>query len=354
MMNSMRFKPETLRKFTVEILDKAGYRGEEAKIFADSLIMANESGVDSHGITRLRTYAERIRHGVVDIHAEPEIVNDADTFIMVDSRNGMGVATCRWTIDRCIERAKKHGSCFAAVRNGNHFGTGAFHTMYGAEQGMLTIAMSNSSACVAPTGGRTAILGTNPMSIAIPSEKYGAMILDMATCTVAQGKVILANKEGNKIPFGWAIDEKGNPTDDPAAALKGAMLPFGGPKGYGISLIIEILCSALTGAYMSPDTKSFWRDFENPQGLGFFMGVLDISKILPLDEFKKRTDEILDRIKNSPKAEGVSEIFIPGEIEQRNRKLANESGIELGSNVYSELVALANEYGVSADILKPM
>lgn len=353
-MINMRFKPETLRKFTVEILNKAGYKGEQAKVFADSLIMANERGVDSHGITRLRTYAERIRCGVVDINVQPEILNDADTFLFVDSKNSMGVTTCKWTLDKCIERAKKYGSCFAAVNNGNHFGTAAYHTLYGAEQGMITIAMSNSSACVAPTGGRKAILGTNPVSVAIPSSKYGAMVLDMATCTVAQGKVILANKEGKKIPHGWAIDERGNSTDDPTAALKGAMLPFGGPKGYGIGLIIEILCSALTGAYMSPDTKSFWKDFENPQGLGFFMGVMDISKILPLEEFKKRTDEILDRIKNSPKAEGVNEIFIPGEIEKNNMKRAQDSGIELGNNVYADLVALANEYGVSAEILKPI
>lgn len=351
-MNNMKFSPRTLRNFTVAILDKAGWSGENAKVFAESLIAANERGVASHGITRLRTYAKRIQTGVVDIHAEPEIVNQADTFLMVDSKNGMGVTTCRWVLDRCVERAKLHGSCFAAINNGNHFGTGAFHTLYGAGKGMITIAMSNSSACVAPTGGCEAILGTNPLSIALPSKKYGAMVLDMATCTVAQGKVILAEKEGKKIPFGWAIDDRGLPTDDPSAALKGAMLPFGGPKGYGIGLIIEILCSALTGAYMSPDTKSFWRDFENPQGLGFFMGVLDISKIIPLELFTERVDAMLDRIKNSPKAEGTEEIFIPGEIEQRNTVSANESGIEIGTGVYADLIALAEEYGVPKEMLK--
>jgi LDH2 family malate/lactate/ureidoglycolate dehydrogenase len=173
----------------------------------------------------------------------------------------------------------------------------------------------------------------------------------MATSTVAQGKVILADKEGKKIPLGWAVDDNGLPTEDPAAALRGAMLPFGGPKGYGISLIIEILCSALAGAYMSPDTKSFWRDFEEPQGLGFFIGVLDIGKILSLGEFEERMDEILDRIKDSPKAQGVSEIFIPGEIEKRNAEKAKSEGIELGENVIADLVSLAKELGVSPDLL---
>ncbi len=353
-MNNMRFSPETLKCFTVAILDKAGYKGENAKIFAESLIKANERGVDSHGITRLRTYAKRIQCGVVDIHTKPEIVNHADTFLMVDGKNGMGVATCRWVLNRCIERAENYGSCFAVINNGNHFGTAAFHTLYGAKRGMITMAMSNSSACVAPTGGRQAILGTNPISVAIPSQKYGAMVLDMATCTVAQGKVILAEKEGKKIPFGWAIDDRGLPTDDPSAALKGAMLPFGGPKGYGIGLIIELLCSALAGAYMSPDTKSFWRDFENPQGLGFFIGVLDINKIIPIDSFTERMDEVLDRIKNSPKAEGTEEIFIPGEIEQRNTVSAYKSGIEIGTGVYTDLIALAEEYGVPKEMLKPI
>lgn len=350
----MRFTVETLKNFTLAILEKAGYTGKDAQDFADSLIAANERGVASHGITRLRTYAKRLACGVVDKNAHVEVTNNSDTFLMVDGHNAMGVSICRETLDICIERAKKHGTCFAAVNNGNHFGTGAFHALYGAQQGMITFALSNTSPCVAPVGGRQAILGTNPMAIGIPSRKYGALVLDMATCTVAQGKVILAGKEGKKIPLGWAIGPDGAPTDDPAAALKGAMLPFGGPKGYGISLIIEVLCSALSGAFMSPDTRSFWNDFENPQGLGFFLGTMDIAQVTDYEAFLDRADAIYDRIKDSPKAPGVDTIYIPGELEARSEEAAARDGIEIGQGVYNDLIALAEEYGVDPALLKEM
>lgn len=350
----MRFSTETLKGFTIAILSKAGYEGADAALFADSLIAANERGVASHGITRLRTYAKRLASGVVDKDAHIEILNSSDTFLLVDGHNAMGVRICRETLDVCMARAKKHGTCFAAVRGGNHFGTGAFHALYGAQQGMITFALSNTSPCVAPVGGRQAILGTNPMAVAIPSRKYGALVLDMATCTVAQGKVILAGKEGKKIPLGWAIGPDGAPTDDPAQALKGAMLPFGGPKGYGISLIIEVLCSALSGAFMSPDTKSFWNDFENPQNLGFFLGTMDIAQLTDYETFLMRADEIYDRIKESPRAPGVETIYIPGEIEKRSEEKAAAEGIEIGQGVYQDLVLLAQEYGVDAGLLQEL
>ena len=347
----MRFSISTLKTFTLAILEKAGYSGEDAAYFADSLLFANERGVDSHGVTRLRTYAKRIASGVVDSHAHVKVTNDSDTFLAVDGANAMGVIICRETLDLCIERARRFGSCFAAVSHGNHFGTGAFHALYGAERSMITVALSNTSPCVAPTGARTAFLGTNPLAIAFPSRKYGALVLDMATCPVAKGKVILAEKEGKKIPLGWAVGPDGSPTDDPKAALQGAMLPFGGAKGYGISLVIEVLCSVLSGAPISKDTRSFWNDFERPQDLGFFLGVMDIAALLPLELFLDRVDEVFDRIKALPKAPGVEEIYLPGEIEALHTWQTQTAGVELGEGVYQDLLKLAEEYGVSPSLL---
>jgi len=342
----MKYDAAKLRQFCENIMMKAGLDSDEAANNADSLIQADLRGVSSHGVTRLRTYAERVRTGVVKPGQKPEIVNDSPTALLIDANNGTGSSIGIRVMDICIERAREYGSCFAAVKNANHFGIGAYFTMHAAEKDMIGIAMSNCPASVVPTNGSKPMFGTNPLSVAIPAGRYAPFVLDMATSVVAQGKVILAEKEGKRIPDSWAVDEEGSPTTDPAKALKGAMLPFGGPKGYAIAFIIEILCSTLSGAYNSREINNFWRDFKNPQGLGYFMGVINIGKIVPVDVFKNRMDHLLDDIKNCPPAPGAPEVFIPGEIENRTAAKLLSEGIELSDRVALDLMTLGGSYGV--------
>ena len=231
--------------------------------------------------------------------------------------------------------------------NANHFGIGAFYTLMAAKRGMIGIAMSNAPASVVPIGGKKPMLGTNPLSIAIPAGEYPPLVLDMASSVVAQGKVILAVKEGKEsIPAGWAVDKDGQPTTDPQAALEGAMLPFGGPKGYAIAFIIDILCSSLSGAFSSTEINSFWNDMKNPQGLGLFMGAWNVEHFLPGGVFTERVDELFAKMKSCPPADGCNEVFIPGEIEYRNYLAAHKNGIELDMAVVDDLKKLADEYGV--------
>lgn len=339
-----------LRAFAVRILTAAGLPAGEAAVSAESLVQADMRGVASHGITRLRAYARRIRAGVVAVGVTPRILRDAPAALLVDGGNGMGAPVGLQVMDLCVQRARTQGACFAAVRRGNHFGIGAFFTLHATRQGMVGLAMSNAPASVVPTGGRRAMLGTNPLSIAVPAGRHPPFVLDMATSVVAQGKIILAAKESQaSIPDSWAVDESGRPTTDPKAALNGAMLPFGGPKGYAIAFFIEILCSALAGALNGTRIRSFWDNLQEPQDLGYFMGAWNVASLLPPAEFASRVDALCDEMKACPPAPGCAEVLIPGEIEHRKAQQAETAGLVLGPAVLEDLCHLGVEYGVPFD-----
>ena len=343
----MLYDQAKLRAFGTDVLVAAGLQQCEAALFIDSLLRADMRGVGSHGISRLRTYSQRVKSGVVAANATIRIEKDNPSMLLIDGNNGMGTTIGIQIMDLCMARAREYGSCSATVHHGNHFGIGAFYTTYAASKGMIGYAFSNAPASVVPTGGRTPLLGTNPLSVAIPAGQYGPLVLDMATSTVAQGKVILSAKEGKSIPEGWAVGPDGQPTTDPNEALKGAMLPFGGPKGYAIALIIDILCSCLSGALPSTGINNFWSDFENPQDLGYFFGAIDISRLMPLDVFTARVDAMFGAIKGSVPAPGVEEVFLPGEIEARKERQAMEEGVALGAATVEDLRSLGGEYGVA-------
>lgn len=341
-----KYSVTALRFFAAEALQGAGLKSEEAECLAHNLVLADARGVGSHGLMRLRTYAERIRRGVVRPNVTPKVVRETAAFLAVDGGNGNGMWVAGQVMDLCIARAKKTGACFATVGHANHFGIAASFTERAAAAGMIGLALSNASPTMVPMGGRKPLLGANPLSIAIPAGKRAPLVLDMATSTVAQGKIILAAKEGKKtIPADWAVDAEGNPTTDPELALKGAMLPFGGAKGYGLALIIDILCATLSGALTSAHVNSFWKDFEHPQNIGFFLGAWDIGSVMPMPMFEARMTALLDEMKSCPPAPGHTEVFYPGEIEHRREQTSRRDGIGLGPAVVDDLTRLGSEYG---------
>jgi len=335
-----------LKDFTFKIMQKAGLDEESSRIFAESLVNADMRGIGSHGVTRLAAYARRIRDGLVSRNTEIKILRDGGSLLLIDGQNGMGAVTAFRTMELCVERAAKNGCCFAAVRGGNHFGYAGFFTEYAASKDMIGISMANGPAAIVPIGGAKPLLGTNPLSVSIPARRYPPMIFDIATSVVARGKVTLAKKEGRSIPDNWGVDIEGRPTTDPNKVY--AMLPFGGAKGYAISLIIEILCSCLSGALNGQNMGSFY-DYTRTQQSGFFLGAINIGSIMPLDVFKDGVDELFDSIKNSPKAPDVSEIMIPGEIELNKYECALKEGIRLSETVVKELKALSDEYCIPFD-----
>ncbi len=344
----MRYNPQDLKEFGMAVLKKVGLSEKDAKIFLDSLVLAEMRGVSSHGITRLKAYSDRIKAGDIAVNTIPEIVSESDSIFVADGRNGPGMTVGIHVMEKCVEKAKKTGVCLAAVHHSSHYGFGGYYAMYAADRDMIGFSACNADAAVVPFGGAKPMLGTNPLSIAIPANRHPSLVLDMATSVVAKGKIHLYEKLGKPIPDTWIVDENGRPSTNPADILAGALLPFGGAKGYAISLIIDILCSALSGAKDSRQISSFFscpgsRDFQN---VGFFMGAIAIDKFIAIDLFKARVDQMFDEIKQCPPAPGFSNVLIPGELEQDFYTKNASEGLELSNQIVEELMGLAEQYGL--------
>jgi LDH2 family malate/lactate/ureidoglycolate dehydrogenase len=343
-----RFPADQLETYATNVLRKAGLDPQEAAWSGHSLVLADMRGVGSHGLMRLRTYARRTQCGVVKCGVTPKIIRESPAFLLVDADNGTGLSVGMQVMQLCIDRAGKSGACFATVFNANHFGIAAAFAELAVKHGMIGIAMSNAPATMVPWGGKQLLLGANPVSIAMPAGKHLPLVLDMATSSVARGKIILAAKEGKKeIPGDWALDSDGRPTTDPQKALDGAMLPFGGAKGYSLALIIDILSACLSGAMTSLHINNFWEDFEHPQKLGFFLGALNIEALVPLSVFNQRMEALIQEVKTCPPSVGNTEVFYPGEPEHRREADSRKNGIPLGPATAEDLRKVGEEYGVA-------
>ncbi len=340
-MSGVTIDRDRLSGFVASVFAKAGVPGDEANLIAESLTEADLTGVESHGVSRVPIYLKRVEMGIVNAAARLEVIADLPGALVLDGCNSMGIVTGSRAMDMAVEKAKTSGAVFVTVKNSNHFGIAAFFTQRALANDMIGYAASNAPSTMAPWGGIKPYMGTNPFSIAFPAGKEKPVVMDMATSVVAQGKIILADKEGKTIPFGWAIAKDGSPTDDPKAALEGTVLPFGGAKGYSISLMIDVLSGMLSGAAFGPYLCNMWNNFENPQNVGHCFMALDVKKFLPLDEFKQKMDTMIRDIKQSPRAKGVDEIFLPGELERRMREKRIAEGIPLGKKTCSDLLEIA-------------
>ena len=347
----MRYDSQLLKKYGTSILMQAGLEAEEAEILVESLLYADSRGVSSHGLSRLDVYTKRVEHGVIATGVNIKIIQESPASLVLDGQNGVGAKIARQALELTMKKARESGCCVTTVRNGNHFGAGSFYSKYAAEHGMIAIVASNSEAAVAPIGGAAAMLGTNPLAMAVPAACSAPFDLDMATSVSSRGKVVLAQKEGRSIPPDWAVDRNGVPTTDPGAVLDGGfMLPFGGVKGYSISLFIDLMCSCLGGAQNCRETSHFWTDYENPQDIGYFMIVIDPSKFLPIETFKVRVADVLKEFHTCPPAPGVKRVYTPGEIEAEREQISQRDGIEISDAVMEEVLRVGRRYGVTLDI----
>lgn len=333
-----------LRDTLTRIALKGGAGEYEAKVLADSTVEAELRGLSSHGVVRYPPYMARIKQGMYAVKTEPRIERDEGALVLLDAQNGIGCAAAMRGTELAVERAKQYGIALVAMNHANHFGFGAYFTKYAASKGMIAFVIANANAWVTPFGGAKKKLGTNPLSIAVPNGEGEPFVVDMATSEAAQGKVVVASKKGVAVPPTWGVDAGGNPTTDPDAILHGgALLPFGGPKGYGISLAIELLCSALAGGCRSTEMGSMF-DCDKLVGTGYLICAIDVSKMVDEDVFAGRVQQIFDDMKDAG-SEG-HEVLIPGEIEDRRAAAARNGGIEIADAVYADLNKLAEEYGV--------
>lgn len=337
-------KKQMLKNFVQRVFMKVGLNSSDASLAADVLVQADYSGVESHGIARLVQFVTRIQKGAINKKPKITQINNSENLISLNGDNGSGIVVGPKALELCIERAKRFGISCVTVNNSNHYGVGNYYAWKFADADLIGITMTNTSPCIAPFGGIEKLFGTNPLTIAIPANEHYPIILDMATSKVAYGQIERRAIENQKIPLDWAIDEKGNPTDDPVEALKGSLLHFGSYKGYGIALVIDLLSSVLAQASYGKGLGNV-NDLENPkpEKIGHFMMAIDISKFQPIDHFKDEVDRYIDSIKTSKKAPGTEEIFVPGEIEFLKAEQNAAKGIGITKNMGKILLDLAIE-----------
>ncbi|MET1087982.1 MAG: Ldh family oxidoreductase [Arthrobacter sp.] len=334
-----------LTSFCTDVFTAAGVPFDEASVIAASLVDANLIGLDSHGVSRVADYLGRLDQNLVNPKTELTVVSETAGTALLDANNGWGQVASQKAVEIAIDKARTVGTAWVGVTNSNHNGTASYWTRKIAEAGMIGISGTNSSPVMAPFGGKDASLGTNPISIAVPTKDGPSVVLDMATSAQARGKIIVAAKNGEAIPLGWALDARGQPTTDAKEALNGTLLPMAGPKGSGLAIMVDILAGVLNGASFGADMPRMYGD-SAPQLLGHFFIALDISAMTPLSEFLNRMATREDQTRNGAPATGYESVLMPGDLEARKRKDNLRTGLLLSRSIFDELVATARSRGI--------
>lgn len=336
---------EHLRTFVERILDAAGVSSGHAAAVADGLVRADMRGVASHGVSRLEVYVKKFEAGGFNPTATVETTRLGSATALLDADHGPGQSAAVAAMDEAMDIASEAGIGTVAVTNSNHFGTAAYYTEYASELDYIGIAMTNVGPDVIPFGGATPFLGTNPLSFSVPTNREFQITLDMATSVVAMGKIQeVARRENSDIPPEWAVDEDGQPTTDPHEAV--AVRPVGGPKGYGLGVMVDVLCGLLSGAGSSQTAGPLYDDYDQSMDLGHFVGAIDVSAFRDAEAFKADVDEYIDQLKAVETREGFDEVMLPGEIETNRYREQREHGVELQASTVASLRDLAEQYDV--------
>lgn len=324
--------PDELQQKILEILMKYGVKQKDAKIVADTIVEAEMRGVKSHGINMLPAYLRRIKDGGINIKVEPTIIKEKDFITLIDANGGFGQVAGEMATKIAIEKARKYSLSWIGVRNSNHCGMLAYYTEKIAHAGLIGIMLVNANPTVAPYGGMEAVLGTNPISVSIPTKNI-PIILDIATSSVAKAKIYRAKELNEKINPEWAIDENGYPTDDPSKAINGVLTPLGGPKGFGLAIIVDVIAGILNNSGFSHYVTSVHKDTTKSQNAGLTIISVSLESFLELETYYQKVNELINLIKASKPRPGFDTIYLPGEIEAMNREKAIKKGLEIDENI---------------------
>jgi LDH2 family malate/lactate/ureidoglycolate dehydrogenase len=346
---SITVRHEELTEFCLRVFEKLGMPHEDAAIAADALVRCNLRGVDTHGVLRMPVYAGKVKGGFINPNPDFRLLKETAATALIDGDNGFGQVVGSRAMAVAVRKAKEVGISCVSVRHSNHFGTCAHYSMMALPHDMIGIVLSNASPQIAPTGGAEKLLGNNPWSVAVPAGERFPVVLDMANSVVARGKIRLAAKEGRQIPSDWAVTLNGEPTTDPQAALAGFLLPIGGYKGYGITLMVDLLTGVLANSSYGPQVNGM-DIVDAIGGVGHTFIAVSISAFDEVTAFKARMDAYIDEIKGSKKAKGVEVIYLPGEPEFLKEQTRRRTGIPLHVNIVNDLRKIAGETGVTLSL----
>lgn len=342
----MNINPDKIRHFSNQLLMKVDVPQEEAEIITEVLLEADLREIHSHGFLRLPIYIERIQKGMITNSVHINVEQENPVLALLDGNYGAGQVVAYKAMEKSIEKAEQSGIGLVAVKNSNHFGITAYYSLMAAKKDKIGIVISNVAPLMPAIGGAEKVIGNNPISIAAPSAEEDPIVLDMALSNTAFGKVLFAKEKNQSIPEGWGVDAKGIPTTDPNDVIKGGFLsPVGGPKGFGLALMAEILTGVLTGGHFSKMIPSMY-DLNQKQSISHFMLTIDIKQLIPLEIYYSGIKQLVSYIKNSKKADGTDQIYMPGEIEFLKEKKNLETGVPMEEQTFHNLNELAKNLGV--------
>jgi len=331
-----------LTPFVEQILEGAGVPPHKAKVTAACLVASNLRGVDSHGIQLLPFYVDQLLAGEMDPRTDGEVLSESGACLHFDGKNGIG----QWIAETCcghaVRIARQQGMAIVVARESNHFGAAAWWAQKMRDAGQIGIVMCNASPIVPPWQGKLGRMGTNPICMSVP----GPWLLDMATTTVAAGKIFKAFLNHQpEIPAGWAFDSEGVPTTDTARAYKGMLMPLGGYKGSGLAMMVEILCSVLSGGAMANEVGGIRFRGKTVRVSQMYMAI-DVAHFMPVEEFTARVEKLVALMKSTPAAPGYDEVMVAGDPEWRMEAERRQNGVPIADGNWDQLCKAAARVGV--------
>jgi LDH2 family malate/lactate/ureidoglycolate dehydrogenase len=356
-MEDVLIKREALTDFCAAVFGILGLEQADATDAARVLVAADARGIPSHGVGRLWRYVNGLRSGLMIPNAAPETLIDTPTSLVVDARGAMGAPVSVRTMERVIAKAARAGAAFASVRDSNHFGIAGYYAMLALPQEMIGIAMTNTAALGVPTFGRQVMFGTNPLAFAAPAGRERAFVLDMSTTVVTRGKVEVCEREGKPLPLGWAVDKTGVPATNAASILDemqhrlgGGILPlggageeFGGHKGYGLAVMVDILCAVLAGA---PSGLDVFDTEVSSARVSHFFGAIKVAAFREPTAFRADMDRMLESLRATPPAAGQERVYFAGQKEFEREAQCARQGVPVSGKTYESLRAIGRDVGV--------
>jgi LDH2 family malate/lactate/ureidoglycolate dehydrogenase len=343
------FRAEFLSDFGARLLKAVGVPPANAALVAASLVDADLRGVNSHGVQLLTFYAGRLARGEVDPVGEGRVVSENGGCMVYDGAHGLGQVVSEACCKHVIRLASEHGIAIVVARDSTHFGAAALWAQRISSAGLIGIVMCNASAAVPPWQGKEGRIGTNPICMSVPGDQGRPWLLDMATTTVAIGKIYKAFFSGEpSIPSGWALDSQGVPTTDTKAAYHGLAMPLGGYKGSGLAMLVEILCAVLGGGAMSTQVGGVRTVGQPSRNSQVFLG-LDVARFMPVELFQERMRWLVKEMKSAKPAEGYDEVLVAGEPEWRFEEIRRREGVPIAEGVWEKLKETAAQWNVSVE-----
>lgn len=343
---------DKLYAFSLQAFERIGLKSEDAQICADALL---QSELRCHpgqgqGVRRLRAYQERVSKGWINPDAPFEVLKESPALALVDAHNGLGSVVGRKAMLLAVKKAKDCGIGTVIVRGSTHYGSSAVHARVALEAGCIGVAYTNAGPEMAAWGGRTPVVGTNPWGIAVPTGGDFPVVLDIALTTSGKGMMRYLAQEGKPMPTDWALTPEGLETDDPTAAMTGALLGIGQYKGYGLSLMTDVLTGVISGGAFGT------APYSDParQDVAHSFTALDISWFMPLETFYARMQEFIRQIKASDLRPGFEAVYLPGEIDYLRESERRKGGIPLLQEHYDDLAALAEALELPFDLRPPL